>query len=590
MPSMEELLKYSIYPSFRKYQYETIDKAINFIKNSPKRFLIIQAPTGSGKSIIAYTVSRWCQDNLHHILSDGSKRTFKSYISTSKNLLLDQYDRDFHDFIAIMKGRANYQCKLANTNAAEAFCRANKTIPEQCRSTCPYLVALKKAVASAVTVTNLNILLANNHNNCPFFGKRDLLILDECHAIENIMIDNCLIPITETFINKVNSVKSQLNCLPVKDKKEENRYLIMSSGNYERIITSDLRNKYFNIAAVDIYSFDSVTDFLSKLKKDLTSMQHAIAETLEGVLNNEFLGNTNEAYRDKEFKSAANVSINFENAIRNIDLYLEDSKNTDAEWIIQEHVTDKTKQVTGFDLKPLDVKKFAKKFFINLADKVILMSATTGGVKNLCNSLGIDPIDAEYIEVPSTFPVENRPFMILPIAKMNYTNMEQNLPLIVETCDNIISGFPSQKGIIHSVSFKNAIYLKEHSKYADRLIIHDNKTKEERLKQFIKSSNKILVSPSLIEGFDFKDKLSEFQIFIKVPYLSLGDKAVKRRMEVDPDWYQNYAALSIMQGVGRSVRSETDSAVTFCLDANIEVLLNRYRYLFSEDFLKTVMR
>lgn len=589
MPSVEELLKYNIYPSFRKYQYETIDKAINFVKNSSKRFLVIQAPTGSGKSIIGYAIARWCQDNLKHNMADGSNKPFKTFLSTSKNLLLDQYDRDFHNYIAIMKGRANYPCKLTNTNAAEAFCRTQKSISKECISICPYLVALRKAVSSPIMVTNLNILLSDKRKDHYTFEKRDLLIADECHAIENTMIQYSLIPVTEAFLKKVNNTKRQLNSIPLPDKREENRYILMAGPEYRKNSKESRQRRYFDMDEVDIHSLDSVTQFLSRLKLDMNDIVMSLSDTLDGVLDNEFLGNQTEAFKDKEFKDVSNLIIYLENMIRTLKLYL-DGENQGSEWIVQEHITDKTKQVTGFDLKPLDVKKFAVEFFNRFANKIILMSATTGGVKGLCNSLGIDPNDAEYLEVPSTFPIENRPFMILPVAKMNYANMENNLPLIVEACDNIISGFPSQKGIIHSVSFKNAIYLKEHSQYSNRIIIHDSRTKEERVKQFINSKNKVLVSPSLIEGFDFKGSMSEFQIFIKVPYLSLGDKATKRRMEVDPDWYQNYAALSIMQGVGRSIRSETDSAITFCLDENIEVLLHRYKYLFSEDFLSTIMR
>ena len=39
----------------------------------------------------------------------------------------------------------------------------------------------------------------------------------------------------------------------------------------------------------------------------------------------------------------------------------------------------------------------------------------------------------------------------------------------------------------------------------------------------------ILVSPSLMEGIDLVDDLSRFQIIVKVPYASLGDKHVKKK-------------------------------------------------------------
>ena len=79
-----------------------------------------------------------------------------------------------------------------------------------------------------------------------------------------------------------------------------------------------------------------------------------------------------------------------------------------------------------------------------------------------------------------------------------------------------------------------------------------------------------------------------FKFLLKF-HLSLGDKVVARRLQLDEEWYINSAVLQILQGVGRSVRSETDVAATFCLDNNINFLLSRYKHLFTKDFLNTIV-
>ena len=45
--------------AFRQNQEETIDKLIDFMEDDSKRYFLCEAPTGSGKSLIALTLSRY---------------------------------------------------------------------------------------------------------------------------------------------------------------------------------------------------------------------------------------------------------------------------------------------------------------------------------------------------------------------------------------------------------------------------------------------------------------------------------------------------------------------------------------------------
>jgi ATP-dependent 26S proteasome regulatory subunit len=86
-------------------------------------------------------------------------------------------------------------------------------------------------------------------------------------------------------------------------------------------------------------------------------------------------------------------------------------------------------------------------------------------------------------------------------------------------------------------------------------------------------SNVIVMGPSLLEGIDLKDDLSRLQIFLKVPYPSLGSNFVKEKMNFYPMWYKWAAEIAIEQGVGRSVRSMDDYCVTYFLDGCLQDLL-----------------
>ena len=92
------------------------------------------------------------------------------------------------------------------------------------------------------------------------------------------------------------------------------------------------------------------------------------------------------------------------------------------------------------------------------------------------------------------------------------------------------------------------------------------------------------------EGVDLKDDLSRFQIVCKVPYPYLGDKLVKKKMNKWKWWYALQTAKTIVQSVGRSVRSKDDSAVTYILDSDFERFYNINRPLFPEEFKRSVKK
>ena len=102
------------YAHYRPGQKEAIDAARDAFA-AGSRFVVIEAPTGSGKSGIAVTMAREADS---------------AYIVTAQKLLQDQYVRDFPE-LALMKGRANYPCLIAPTHAAAAPCLAG-LLPE-CR-------------------------------------------------------------------------------------------------------------------------------------------------------------------------------------------------------------------------------------------------------------------------------------------------------------------------------------------------------------------------------------------------------------------------------------------------------------------------
>ncbi|MEJ2667469.1 MAG: DEAD/DEAH box helicase family protein [Deinococcales bacterium] len=79
------------FASFRSGQREALDAARQAFADG-KRFVVVEAPTGLGKSAIAVALAR---------------EAGASYILTAQKVLQDQYTRDFPE-LSLMKGRSNY--------------------------------------------------------------------------------------------------------------------------------------------------------------------------------------------------------------------------------------------------------------------------------------------------------------------------------------------------------------------------------------------------------------------------------------------------------------------------------------------------
>jgi Rad3-related DNA helicase len=73
---------------------------------------------------------------------------------------------------------------------------------------------------------------------------------------------------------------------------------------------------------------------------------------------------------------------------------------------------------------------------------------------------------------------------------------------------------------------------------------------------------------------------------LKLPYASLGDKRVKRRIADDDGWYGLATAQQLVQAAGRSVRSMTDVAATYILDADWPRFVRRNSRFIPTYFLQ----
>jgi len=208
--------------------------------------------------------------------------------------------------------------------------------------------------------------------------------------------------------------------------------------------------------------------------------------------------------------------------------------------------------------------------------KFVLMSATFPPKLVLAKCLGLDTSDMDYYEIPSQFPVENRPVYCYPVASMTAKTTDMELPKLIEAVKCIVDHYPSQKGIIHAVSYALANKIME-GVDSVRLITHNSKDRQDVIDQFTNSDEPlVLVSPSIERGLSLEEDKCRFIIIAKCPYLSLGDKVTAARLyssKIGQIWYGSNAALTVVQMAGRAVRSNVDQADTYILDLKVKELI-----------------
>ena len=502
------------YAAYRPGQREALEAARGAYARG-KRFVVIEAPTGAGKSGIAVTLAREAR---------------QAYILTAQKILQDQYIRDFPD-LATVKGRSNYPCLVMDTHAGAAPCLAGKKFPA-CDD-CTYLIAKDDALHAGIATLNYPYFMGEI-NHAGAFQKRDLLVLDEAHNTEEM-----LMRFVEVLVSKNTLARAGIDI------------------EFPQI--SDLEDKI---------SF--VSSLIPDTVRALTRLEEQI-KTLEAP--------------------PPDISVQkneLENLLRRM-VMLRDSP--DAGWVFEESSeVSFDGQVQWWKFRPITVSAFAEEFIFRHSSRVLMLSATILDAETFLRALGIDPSLAAFIRVPSSFPPQNRPIYPLNIARLNRDTLDAELPKLSAVIAKLLEKHSTEKGIIHAHSYKILRYLVASLPSSKRLIYHyDSASREDALERHLTSNQPtVLLTPSMTEGIDLADDQARWQVIVKVPYPYLGDPQVNARRLADPAWYEWRTALRIVQAYGRAVRSSEDHATTYVLDSMFPLWVQRQQKRLPKWFLEAI--
>jgi Rad3-related DNA helicase len=258
-------------------------------------------------------------------------------------------------------------------------------------------------------------------------------------------------------------------------------------------------------------------------------------------------------------------------------------------FVVNDPFNDERGNFRSISIKPLDISKYVKTFFD--IEHQIFMSATIDKA-SFCENAGLEPSKVGFVDTPrSPFAPDKRRINFLNTKKLSYSASKDDELAVVKKIDDIMSQHADERGLILTSSEKRCFDIKNNLSEKNRRRIRichsrneNGMTQDEILQEHSFDEDGVLLSSSLWEGVDLKDDLSRFQIIAKVPYPNLSEKRTKIKMQKFPLWYKSQTLTKLLQGFGRSIRSEEDWAVTYVLDSAASDLLMQSKQMIPKAY------
>lgn len=459
-----------------------------------------------------------------------------AYLLTIQKMLQQQYLDEFPELVEMM-GAGNYRCAQYPVSCEMGSKMAKSMTNMPCECVCPYKEARSRFLATPFGVTNFAYFLTLMAYQKGMLKNRKLLIIDEAHNTESALINHSNIEITRLRAGELH-VPFPSPPLQPHDLKRTKQWL-------EKVVFPACDAKLASVrVAIDDARMSGNDKSLMALLRDEASLE--------------------------QFQSKLEMFV----------------RSTSELWFVG--------QGEKIEIKPLTGELFADELLFSKADHVVFLSATILDPRTFVRNLGLEPKQCGYLGVPSEFPKENRRIVFSPAGSMSYKNYDATLPKLLKKLERVFNKHSEEKGIVHCQSFKTMNHIMAHFKgtpHAKRLLDHNSNphTKKSAIAAHTQSeAPTILLSPSMTEGLDLRDDLSRFQVVAKMPYASLADPYVKTRMSLDADWYRWQTALTLVQSLGRSIRSKEDHAVSYIIDGDFSFFLKQAESILPEWWVDSI--
>ncbi|MFC7212359.1 helicase C-terminal domain-containing protein [Natronoarchaeum sp. GCM10025321] len=511
--------------------------------------VLVRAPTGSGKSLLARAIAGSARRGTEATPSQATK----AYYTTPQVSQLDDVaEDDLLEDLSIIRGKSNYNCILPDeteTQVDQAPCARERGYDCSVKHRCPYFS--DRAIASNRRIAAMTLAYFMQTAGSDVFRKRDVCVIDEAHGLAEwaeMYATTHLGPRTVPFWEDL------------------------------RVPSLDGTDDAVDYADALVDQCTTRKDDLLR-KGDLTAEEAGERDRLQELISelNWFV----EDYRDPHSATTWLVDQSEDDG----DSDGEGGESSDP----RRSSADQRSAGGPVTIKPMDPERYLQHTVWERGNKFALLSATILNKEAFCRGVGLDPDDVALVDVGHTFPVEHRPLYDVTESKMTYEQRSETLPKVARSIVRIMRKHDDEKGLIHCHSYDIQSRLAERLRefgVGDRIRTHDREHRNADLDAWKASDDdSVFLSVKMEEALDLEGELARWQVLCKAPYPNTRDSRVAHRLEDGQwDWYYRTALRTVIQACGRIVRSPDDYGATYLADSSLLDLFDRARHDVPEWF------
>ena len=513
-------------PSFRGTQERALADICDAFADG-NDVVLVRAPTGSGKSLLARAIMG-AADTAGDVAP--SEATGAYYTTPQVSQIDDVEADDLLDDLAVIRGKSNYDCILPGeheTPVNRAPCARQQGFDCSVKHRCPYFS--DRAIASGNRYAALTLAYFMRTAGSEVFRKRDVVVIDEAHGLAE-------------WAEMYATIELSPERVPVWDE------VGVPDVEADAGPEEDALDRTARFAA-------SLRDVAKRAKDELTGRPELDREEV--------------ARRDR-----------LGELISELGWFIEDYRDPESPttWVVDQSGG----AGSAIAIKPLDPARYLRHTVWDRGNRFALLSATILSKDAFCRGVGLDPANVALVDVDHTFPLDHRPLYDVTQGSMTYEHRDETVPKIARLIVRLMAEHPNEKGLIHAHSYDIAGRLVEklgEFGVAARVRRHGREDRDAELETWKASAEPdVFVSVKMEEALDLRDDRCRWQVVCKAPYRNTNDSRVARRLADDQwAWYHRTALRTVIQACGRVVRAPDDYGATYLADSSLLDLFDRAR-------------
>lgn len=489
--------------TIRPHQQVAVDEIMDAYTRENVVFL--DAPTGSGKTLIAELVRRGLDTRGLYVCSDKS--------------LQDQAAKDF-PYAKVLKGKANYQTLFGRGSITAEDCNS-ASADSPCtwcdpKYKCPYRVAkAAAAITEELAIVNTSYLLAEANTARPIVtAKQPFIIADEADQLEGAILGYIGFEVPMYVFRDL-----RLDAPPKSVRKPRIiawlQQLANTATEYVRTHELELkRRKRWGIMVAD------TMQLIDELTRDIVRQK---ALTDDDPMADDS-GRWIRDYNTKTFKMVP-VQVGTYGPKK---LWRHGKK-----WLIMS-ATLISPDVMATELGlPFEYEVVSVPMTFDVANRPVYLAP----VANM--TYRSEPEEYERMADAICAIIDRHPGERILVHTVSFKNTQRLSDLLLR-----------RRPWLPVINYMQG------------------RDKMDALAMYRRSKGGILLAASMARGVDLRDDDCRVVVIAKVPYPNLSDPRINARLHLPggQQWFNIMVARDIVQMTGRGVRSETDHAASYILD------------------------